>query len=321
MQKFRYTRHDQKETAIDFIVRRFPYRDRKSWLACIRSGEIKINNKWASSQTILKSKDVISYERPREQEPEIDDTYEILHQDESIVIVEKNGNIPISESGRYHQNTLINILKEREGYPELYAVHRLDKETSGIVLIAKKKEIATRLGKQFSRKVPEKIYYAVLLGEFVQKQILVDQALKKSSPEHSKVRIRQIVDSSGKHAKTVFTAELIANGLTLARIRTFSGRTHQIRCHAEYIGHPILGDKLYGQTDDFFINLLQGGGAPIFPPYGEIRRQLLHASSLSFVHPRTQDRVSFQSDYLREFQANSFLKEWLLKRSRFEALG
>jgi len=286
---------------IAFLVRRFPYQNEEGWLKCLAAGEVKVNDRKTTPHRVLKSRDVVSYERAREKEPVVDDTYRIIHQDDSIVVVEKSGNIPISESGRYYRNTLVNILKEREGFGELFAVHRLDKETSGVVLIARTKTVATILGQQFVDRIPEKKYYAVLNGEFTRGEILVTQPIKRNSPEKGKVRIRQVVDQEGKPSKTLFAAKRMAGGLTLAEIQTFSGRTHQIRCHAEHIGYPILGDKLYGQSDDFFIRLLNLETEPLFPPFGKIERQLLHASSLSFQHPDSKEWLTFQSDYKPEF--------------------
>ncbi|MBU2645724.1 RluA family pseudouridine synthase [bacterium] len=301
MQTFSYTRHDKKETMIAFLTRRFPYQNESNWMRCIAAGEVKVNHQKVSPYQILKSRDVVSYERPRGKEPVVDDTYRILYLDDWILVVEKSGNLPISESGRYYRNTLINILIEREGFHELFAVHRLDKETSGVLLIARTKEVATILGQQFVQQVPEKRYYAVLNGELPTEEVLVTQPIKRISPDQGKVRIRQVVDSSGKPSKTRFLSIKTAGGLTLAEIKTFSGRTHQIRCHAEYIGHPILGDKLYGQPDDFFISLLNREVEPHFPPFGKIERHLLHATSLSFRHPDSNEWLTFESDYVSEF--------------------
>jgi len=228
--------------------------------------------------------------------------------------VNKNGNIPIAESGKYYRNTLINVLKEQEGFPELYAVHRLDKETSGVLLIAKTKEMATKLGEQFVKQIPQKAYHAVLRGEFSEREYLVDQPIKKCTQEQSKIRIRQIVDNSGKSSKTHFQSIAVGDNLTLAKVRTFSGRTHQIRCHAEYIGYPIVGDKLYGQRDDDFLDYLNEKKQPEFQPYGVFDRQLLHASSLQIIHPESQEEITFESDYTEEFSRFSKIKEWLGSR-------
>ena len=299
MQTFSYSRHNKAETLIQFLVRRFPYQNEEEWRRTIQNEEIKVNNETVWPDFILKNRDIISYDRPREKEPAVDDRYEILYEDENIIVADKNGNIPLSESGRYHKNNLINIMKEQEDYQELFAVHRLDKETSGVVLIARKKKIATLLGKQFMKHVPEKQYEGILMGEMNQQQILVDKPIRKKPSELAVVKIRQIVDIEGKESKTLFTMKRIANGLTLAKIRTYTGRTHQIRCHAEYIGFPILGDKLYGQSDDFFIRILNGEQDPEYPPYGKIERQLLHATSLKFVHPVNGKEMVVQSDFKR----------------------
>ena len=314
MQTFSYTRHDKKETMIAFLVRRFPYQKEDGWLKCLAAGEVKVNDRKTTPHRVLKSRDIVSYDRPRAKEPAVDDTYRIIYKDDWLVVVEKSGNLPISESGRYYRNTLINILKEREDFSELFAVHRLDKETSGVVVIARTKAVATILGQQFVERVPEKRYHAVLNGEFSMGEIMVTQPIKRNSSQQGKVRIRQVVDEEGKTSKTLFTAKKIVSGLTLAEIKTFSGRTHQIRCHAEHIGHPILGDKLYGQSDDFFIRLLNHETEPLFPPYGRIERQLLHASFLSFHHPDSKEWLTFQSDYLPEFRRYN-LPEGLLTES------
>ncbi len=311
MQTFCYTRHKENEKLIDFLVKRFPYQDRENWLKSIRSGAIKLNGKKTSPGKTLKSKDVISYERPRSLEPEVDDRYLIMYLDRYILVVQKSGNIPIAESGRYYRNTLINILKEKEGYPELYAVHRLDKETSGVLLIARTKEIATKLGTQFVNGIPKKIYHAVLRGEMPDDEVLVERPIKKCGPEQSNIRIRQVVDDSGKPSKTIFKKLACGNGLTLAEIRTFTGRTHQIRCHAEHIGFPILGDKLYGQSDDDFLEFLNNVREPIFGEYGKLDHQLLHASSLSFAHPESGREMQFSTDFREEFSQFETIRRWL----------
>ncbi len=120
-----------------------------------------------------------------------------------------------------------------------------------------------------------------------------------------------MVDEAGKASKSLFKSVKVQNGLTLAKVQTFSGRTHQIRCHAEHIGFPILGDKLYGQADEDFLGFLNETKEPVFPPYGRLDRQLLHASTLTFIHPVTQKEVTFESDYYNEFSKFEPIKAWL----------
>ncbi len=297
MQKFNYVRQRGVETILEFLTRRFAYKTRDKWVESIVSGAILINSEVVNPERILNNKDIISYTRNPSDEPEIDRKYKLLYEDDQILVVDKSGNIPISESGKYYKNTLLNLLKEKEGYKELYAVHRLDRETSGIVLIARTKDIATLIGKQFQFQKPKKEYHAVLVGEFKQKQFLVEAPIKQASLADSTIKIRQIVDQKGKSSKTEFVKVKVMDGLTLARIKLFTGRTHQIRCHAEYLGYPVLGDKLYGQQDAFFIAVMNGEKEASFGKFGVLNRHLLHASKLSFSHPKHKRRMNFYSSY------------------------
>jgi len=301
MQTFNYTRHQNDEILIGFITGRFPYLPKSDWITAINTGALRVNGELVTPDYVLMNRDVISYDRPRSSEPEIDRTYNIIYIDDAILVVDKNGNIPIAESGKYYRNTLINVLKEEEGFEQLFAVHRLDKETSGTIVIARKKEIATILGKQFARQETKKEYHAILRGDMVRPEIIVDKAIKKNIPIPGRVRIRQIVSPTGKSSKSLFIRERASHGLTLARVKLYTGRTHQIRCHAEYIGYPILGDKLYGNSDRNFIQLLKEEIQPEFPPWGIIQRQLLHASYLTFKHPVTGQEMRFTTDYRSAF--------------------
>lgn len=295
MQKFQYVRHDLPEILIDFLCRRFPYQAREIWIDHIEKGAVKIDGRQITPDYLLETKNVISYERPREDEPVVDDSYRILFEDTSIVVVEKSGNIPISESGKYYKNTLLYILKEKEGYTSLNAVHRLDRETSGVIVIARNSEIAELFRKQFTAAKPKKRYQAVLQGEMPEDEIMIDQPIKKIG-DQGLVRIRQVIHQEGKPSQTLVKAVKRKGGLTLAEIETFTGRTHQIRCHMECIGFPILGDKLYGQTDERFLDLMKEREEPVFGEFGHIDRQLLHASRLIFNHPVTNQEMDFFSD-------------------------
>lgn len=292
-------------------MRRFPYHDAASWTNSIHTGAVKLNAQKTTPMHLLENMDVVSYERPRSQEPVVDTNINLLYQDDQILVVEKNSNLPIAESGKYYRNTLINILKEQEEYRELYAVHRLDKETSGVLLIARSKTVAAQLSKQFAAQIPKKTYHAILSGELPDPEILVDQPIKRCTPEQSQIKIKQVIDPEGKPSRTLFQSLKSGKGLTLAKIRIFSGRTHQIRCHAAFIGHPIIGDKLYGQSDNDFLDYVKAIRLPEFSPYGTFDRQLLHASVLEFVHPETHKEMRFDSDFYREFSKFPTIKAWL----------
>ena len=296
MQQFKYVRFkNEKEILLDFLCRRFPYQDRAGWQGAIDRGALMVDGAPTQGELLLETGHTIGYQRERGDEPPVDRNYRILFEDDDIVVVEKSGNIPIVESGKYYRNTLLEVLKEEEGYERLHQVHRLDRETSGVIVIARSPQVATILGEQFVKGEPKKKYQAVLIGDLVE-EIFVDQPIKKVKTEDPKaVRIRQEVNPAGKSSQTKFYPICSAGGLSLVEVELFTGRTHQIRVHAEYIGLPVLGDKLYGQTDERFIEFLKGERKPVFGVFGQVDRQLLHASKLEFFHPKSKEWVTFES--------------------------
>ncbi|OGG99468.1 MAG: hypothetical protein A2600_01625 [Candidatus Lambdaproteobacteria bacterium RIFOXYD1_FULL_56_27] len=297
MQQFRYVRHQKKiESILEFLCRRFPYQDGPGWTQAIESGVITLDGQPTRPQARLENGQTIGYERERASEPPIDRSFRILYQDPSLLVVEKNGNIPIVESGRYYKNTLIEVLKEELGFEKLFQVHRLDKETSGVLVVAKSASVATVLGDQFAAGSPHKIYQAVLVGEMATEEVFVDQPIGKVKPlDEGTVRVRQVIDPQGKPSQSRFRRIKAQGGLSLVEVELMTGRTHQIRVHAEWLGLPVLGDKLYGQKDERFLALYKGEAEPEFPPFGRIDRQLLHASRLNFNHPVTGEPVAFES--------------------------
>ena len=296
MQQFKYVRHQVPETLIDFLCRRFPYQDRAGWLGAIESGAITVDGAQVAPELALETGHVVGYERPRESEPEVDRRFKVLYEDEALLAVEKSGNLPIAESGRYYRNVLIHVLQEELGLEGLHQVHRLDRETSGVVVVAKGPQVATKLGEQFFAGRPKKRYTAVLTGELIE-EALVDRPIRKVKAKGpGTVRIRQTVDPDGKPARTRFIPLKAAGGLTLAEVELFTGRTHQIRVHAEYLGFPVLGDKLYGASDEQFLRWFKGEEEPVFGPFGKIDRQLLHASRLELEHPVSGEWLVFTSD-------------------------
>ncbi|MDX2470957.1 MAG: RluA family pseudouridine synthase [SAR324 cluster bacterium] len=300
MQIFKFVENKkEREALIDFLLRRFPYHSKKDWLVRLEAGSLTVDGKNANPDLVLRTGMEVGYDRPREDEPAVDHSYKIIFEDDYLVAVEKNGNLPIAEGGRYLKNTLKYILEEQEGYKELFPVHRLDRETSGVVVIAKTKEVATLMGKKFVKGEPTKEYHAVLNGVLAEERMVEAQMgkVKVANDDKKTVRVRQVIKEGGKDSKTLFTPLRDNGQATLVKIELFTGRTHQIRLHAEYIGHPVVGDKLYGQSDERFIQIVKEIIPPTFEPFGVIPRQLLHASSLSFAHPITGEPVNLVSPF------------------------
>lgn len=198
----------------------------------------------------------------------------ILHADETIIVVNKpSGLLSVPGRGEDRSDCLINRL--RAEFPDVLLVHRLDLDTSGVIIFARTKAAQGHLGKQFEARIPKKIYAARLWGEMAEKEGRVDLPLIVDWPN----RPRQHVNfETGKPAVTDWRALKTGNGETRVRLVPLTGRSHQLRVHMAALGHPILGDPLYAE-----------GEAQAHP------RLMLHAESLRLRHPDTGVMQSFSA--------------------------
>jgi 23S rRNA pseudouridine1911/1915/1917 synthase len=279
---FQYVRHDRPESLIDFLVRRFHYHTAEQWIERIRSGAVTVNGRTVAAAHVLGTKDHIVYVPPPGPEPPVDARFTVIYEDAALLAVSKSGNIPTSPSGKYWHNCLQHVLQRELGLPELHSVHRLDRETSGINLFAKTRRAAGLLGDAFAAGAVDKRYAAVLKGRFPLREILVNAPLRHAG---SSVSIKQAVHPAGRASLTRFRLRALLPGASLVDVRPLTGRTHQIRAHAAFLGYPIWGDRLYGVTEDDFIAWLHS------PTRDWSSRHLLHAVELAFGHPETGVRV------------------------------
>ncbi len=287
---FHYMRLDgQVETLLQFLLRRFRYLDDQQWKENIDAKRIWVDGKLGKANFKLHDNQKITYFRPDFLEPEVDTHFDIIYEDDSLIGLSKSGNLPTSPSGKYYKNTLVSLVKSRFGIKKLYTLHRLDRETSGVIIFAKKHEIAQTMAALFRKKRIQKKYSAILNGH-------LPQSSRKTIPEaficlpigrdtKSKIRIKQSVSSMGKPCQTYFKEKEKFDDLSLVEVRPITGRTHQIRVHAAHIGCAVLGDKLYGLPDDGFIHWLSEGDDYLLEQNLPLHRQLLHASEIRFEHP------------------------------------
>jgi RluA family pseudouridine synthase len=296
---FQYVRHEIPETLLEFLVRRFRYHDALQWEERISGGHVTVNGRGVSPQHLLETRERIVYDRPPGPEPEVDARYDVLYEDEHLLAVSKSGNIPTSPSGKYWANCLLHVLQRERALPELYAVHRLDRETSGVNLFAKHREAARALGLDFQRGRVRKAYAAVVAGAFPQGETYVTAPIRDA--RDGEVRIRQEVHAEGRPARTLFhlraRLQAPAGGeASLVRAEPVTGKTHQIRVHAALIGHPVWGDKLYGRSEAEFLRWVQSARR------NGAERHLLHATELEFTHPVSMQRIALvdpERDLLR----------------------
>jgi tRNA pseudouridine32 synthase/23S rRNA pseudouridine746 synthase len=206
--------------------------------------------------------------------------FEILHQDADLLVVNKPENL-LCVPGLCNDDNLFD--RVRRDWPNARVVHRLDMATSGIILFALNHTSQAALGRQFELRQVIKRYSALLQGQLQDQCGEIDLPLLCDWPN----RPRQKVDwQQGKHAHTLF--EVVERGVDRSHVRLYplSGRSHQLRVHCQQLGHPILGDKLYGDPNS-------------------AERLMLHAESISFLHPRTQ--VSIQINCPAPFASTSNL--------------
>jgi 23S rRNA pseudouridine1911/1915/1917 synthase len=251
----------------------------------------------------------------RRGEPDVDFNYSILYEDDVLFVVNKPSNLPVHPSGRFFFNTLLIHLKTQVANKALtrplesdelfYLGHRIDKETSGVLVLTKDPESCANVVSQFAQRKTEKKYTAIVRG-IPPEEFEVHEPLARS--RRSRIGLKMAVtpiEEGGQTASTKFKRIDVAGEYALVEAYPKTGRQHQIRVHAEAAGFPLVGDKLYGVDEDFALlfyerdRLTPEAEAKLILP-----RHALHATSLTFFHPTTGEKMTVDSplpDDLREF--------------------
>lgn len=287
------------KTLLDYLAGRFRYLDAAAWASEAAAGRLTIDGAPANGRERLRGGATVTWHRPATPEPFADCNVPILHVDEAIVVVDKPAHLPVHADGPFRNHTLVAILRKRLPTPEPSLVHRLDRETSGVSVLARTAAARQALTQQFHASEVRKVYHAVVRGR-VEKAFRVDLPIGRS--RHSTIALRRAAGAEAgpdaQPACTDFAPAGFGDGVTLLRCEPHSGRTHQIRVHLEANGTPILGDKLYGRPDaDYlaFVARVKRDHDARQVPAGELDRHLLHASELEFTHPLHGGRVCFHA--------------------------
>ncbi len=205
----------------------------------------------------------------------------ILHEDGNLLVVNKPGLIVCHPSKNGPWSSLVGAARAHAGLATVHLVFRLDRETSGVVVLAKDAGTASRLQKAMQRRQVGKVYLAILQGN-LPGAATVDQPL--GPDPDSSVTIRSKVVAAGspgaQAAVTHFEPLAAAGGFTLARVRTETGRKHQIRAHALWLGHAIVGDKLYGPDEHLYLEFAQHGWTERHAALLPLTRQALHCAEI-----------------------------------------
>ena len=257
----------------------------------IKDGQILVNGQAKKAKYTVKEGDVISYELP---EPEVveyvpeDIPLEIVYQDEDVAVVNKPQGMVVHPSAGHTSGTLVNALmyhiKDLSGINGVLRpgiVHRIDKDTSGLLMIAKNDQAHVALADELKDKKSLRKYWAIVHGNLPNDRGVIEAPIGRSEKDRKK----QAVTAKGKPALTRFQVLERFGDYTLVELQLETGRTHQIRVHMAYIGHPVAGDEVYGPR-----KTLKGHG------------QFLHARTLGFTHPRTGEVLEFTSEAPAIFQ-------------------
>jgi 23S rRNA pseudouridine1911/1915/1917 synthase len=277
-----------------YLRGKFPAVSRGAIQRLIEQGEIRVNGRIVKPTHAPRAGERVQVHwpeaRPAEAQPEAM-PLDILYEDETLLVLNKPPGLVVHPAAGHEEHTLVNALLHHcagqlsgiGGVARPGIVHRLDKETSGCLVVAKNDETHLALSAQFATRRVEKVYHAILCGELPRDQGEIRAAIARH-PSHRK---RMAVDDdAGREARTGYRVLERLRGTTLIEAVLHTGRTHQIRVHFQFLGFPLAGDATYGNRQNQRLEDLTGYRAP---------RLLLHAARLAFVHPRTGKRLSFEA--------------------------
>ncbi len=285
-----------------FLRTKFPAVSRGAMQRLIEQGHIRVDDKPVKPTHSPRAGEKIEVHwpeaRPAEAQPE-EIPLDILFEDKSLLVVNKPAGLVVHPAAGHEEHTLVNALLFHckgslsgiGGVARPGIVHRLDKETSGCLVVAKNDETHIALSEQFANRVVKKVYHAIVCGEVPREAGEIHAAIARH-PTHRK-RMAVHDDSDGRAAHTSYRVLEKLNHATLVEAQIHTGRTHQIRVHFQHLGHPVVGDDTYGSTKNKRLKELANYAAP---------RVLLHAKELSFVHPRTQKPLKFSAPLPDDFK-------------------
>ena len=284
------TAEDEKLRCDAWLAARLRDLSRSRIQALLKSGAITVDGRIvAAHDKVHAGQEAIVQPpapRPMEDQPEAI-PLSILHEDEDVLVIDKPPGLVVHPAAGHADGTLVNaLLHHCQDLPGIGGerrpgiVHRLDKDTSGVMVIAKTEMAMARLIKQFSKGRVDKAYTAIVHGVPHPAAGTVETLIGRHPHDRKKMSVSTV---SGRPAVTHYEAIEALGDFALLRVAIETGRTHQIRVHMAHIGHPVLGDAQYGTR--------RRSRQPTVP----VPRQMLHATQLAFIHPQTRQRVEFEA--------------------------
>ena len=285
---------NQSGERVDVVsAKSFPEFSRNHVQKWIKEGALLINGKKTKSKQILQGGELIEVKIDEEvlsdDQPE-DIKINVIFEDRDIIIINKPPNLVVHPGAGNRKGTLVNGLINYDTslayLPRAGIVHRLDKDTSGLMVVARNEKSYLNLINQLKKRTFVKKYSALVVGEPSSGRVI-----DKPIGRHPRYRTKQAVVRSGKEAVTKFKLVKKLNGYSLLEVSILTGRTHQIRVHLSYIGFPIIGDSTYGGRKRF----AKGTSENLRKIISGFQRQALHASFLSLKHPTRNEFINFKT--------------------------
>jgi 23S rRNA pseudouridine1911/1915/1917 synthase len=284
-----------------FLADRYPAVSRATLQRLIEGGHIRVNGQGIKPTHHPRAGEKVSVHWPPPKSSEIKPQaipLDILHEDEHLLVLNKSPGMVVHPSAGHEDSTLVNALLHHcrgqlsgiAGVARPGIVHRLDEDTSGCLVVAKDDTAHLALSKQFAARTMRKVYHAIVCGVMTNDTGSIRAPIGRHP---SKRKIMTVLDT-GRDSWTAFRVRERLRGATHVEIDLHTGRTHQIRVHFQYIGHPVVGDLVYGAKPNARLSEFTGCVAP---------RQLLHAHTLAFTHPATGAQLEFEAPLPKDFRA------------------
>ncbi|MBO5307108.1 MAG: RluA family pseudouridine synthase [Lentisphaeria bacterium] len=296
---------------IDYLAGRFTYRSAGEWRDRIADGEILLNGEKVSPETLLKQHDMIEYFPGDIPEPPADLSYKTVYEDDTLLVIDKPGNLCVHPAGPFFKHTLWYLLCQK--YGRIHIVNRLDRETSGLLIAAKTPEAAAKLGGRNWEMRKE--YLALVFGEFGEEEIDAKGFLIPDTSSIVRKKRRFVFElppeiKGIESARTILRKEyIVSGGRSVVRAIPQTGRLHQIRATLYSLGFPMVGDKLYGPDERIYLKIRNQEISDEDRQLLQMERQALHSAALEFKHPVSGEIIKTASPLPEDFPEISAISQ------------
>ena len=292
-----------------YLASRLPDYSRTFLQKLVKEGAVLVNGRTVKSSYDIQKGDVISVRVPVLEESKVvpeDIPINIVYEDDYLMLINKPYDMVVHPAGGHPSGTLVNALafhcqnlSQVNGPLKAGIVHRLDRDTSGIMLTIKSDAVHSHIAMQFEKRYVKKEYLAVVEGELMLDSDEISLPIARHKIDSQKMAVRHDI---GKEAVSIYEVIERFRGYTLVKIMPKTGRTHQIRVHMRAIGHPVVADFMYGSQESCYLSdLLQKEREPGELPI--IERQALHAHRIEFFHPIQNKKMEFEVDMPEDISA------------------